>query len=377
MKKKILEFFLVSLIIMIGAGSAIFLFLSRKPPIKEKPQVIAPLVKVVVVHQQDIPVIIQGYGTVKPKNQIQLIPQVSGIILATHTHFVSGGFFRAGDLLIQIDPTDYKLALQKAQAIVAGTRVILDLEKAKAEVARKEWAILTPNIEPPPLVAREPQIKQARAELRAAQAGLMAAKLNLERTSLSLPFDGCIVEKKVDAGQYVMAGQSVGTVYGTKAMEVPIPLENKELAWFNIPASATVKTNYAGEQLAFTGQVVRTGGKIDPATRLVSVVIEVISPFQQGIADKASLVPGMFVEASIQGKILHQVIPIPRYAVHQKNQVWIIQEDRLLVREVKIIRYDQDYAYVAAGLKDKDLIITSSLDAVTEGMKIRYVRGSE
>ena len=386
MPKRRLQPLLVLLILAAAIGAAAVLKLTRKPPAKKVKSVLAPLVKVLTVTRQDVPMLVQGYGTVQPKVQAEVVPQVSGKVVAINPNFKDGGFVKANEPLITIDPRDYELTVQRDQAEVASAEVALDIEKAEAEVSRQEWEQLNPGTEPPsPLIVREPQIRQAETRLQAAQAQLATEQLNLERTRVSLPFDGRVVRETVDLGQYVMSGQSIGNVYSIEAVEIKVPLEDWELQWFDIPVNPVslngsssanrgseveVRASFAGGQHIWQGCVVRTTGEIDKTSRLVSVVIEVPRPFKDANG-RPPLVPGMFVELLIKGKMLENAIIVPRHAIHNANQVWVVREDRLYIKELQIARQDKDYAYVVAGLEDGTVIVVSALDTVTEGMQVR------
>ncbi|GAG31265.1 unnamed protein product, partial [marine sediment metagenome] len=230
-----------------------------------------------------------------------------------------------------------------------------------------------------------PQIRQAQTTLEATKAQLATAELNLERTRVSLPFDGRVISETVDLGQYVTAGQSIGKIYSIEAVEIEVPLEDRELAWFDIPTSSVsingnssaktgskveVRSEFAGSIHSWQGYVVRTTGEIDKTSRLVSVVIEVAEPFK-GANGRQPLVPGMFVELFIKGKTLKKAIPVPRYAIHEANQVWVVHDGRLHIQPLEIVRADQDFVYAISGLDNEAMIVLSSLDIVTEGMKVR------
>jgi multidrug efflux system membrane fusion protein len=390
MPKRKLQVVLVLVILATGVGIAAVLKYTRKPPAKTEKKALAPLVNVLTVSQQDIEMVVQGYGTVQPKVQAEVVPQVSGKVVAISDNFRNGGFIKAGEALITIDPRDYELAVQRAQADVASAEVALDLEKAEAAVARQEWEDLNPGAEPPsPLVLREPQVRQVQTRLEAAKAQLATAELNLERTKVSLPFDGRVVTETVDMGQYAIAAQTIGKVYGIEAVEIEVPLEDWELGWFDIPANPVslngdgsgkrgskveVRAEFAGGAHTWEGHVVRTTGEIDRMSRMVSVVVEVPEPFK-GANGRPPLVPGMFVELLIKGKILKGAVQVPRYAVHNGNQVWVLSEDRLRIRQVQIARQDNEYAYVVAGLEDGAAVVTSALDTVTNGMLVRASGG--
>ncbi|UCC22217.1 MAG: efflux RND transporter periplasmic adaptor subunit [Planctomycetota bacterium] len=386
MPKRRLQPLLVLLILAAAIGAAVVLKLTRKPPAKKVKSVLAPLVKIQTVTRQDVPILVQGYGTVQAKVQAEVVPQVSGKVVAINPNFRDGGFVKANEALITIDPRDYELTVQRAQADVASAEVALDIEKAEAEVSRQEWEQLNPGTEPPsPLIVREPQIRQAQTRLQAAEAQLATAELNLERTRVSLPFDGRVVRETVDLGQYVMSGQSIGNVYSIEAVEIEVPLEDWELEWFNIPvkpvsingnsfgkkgSEVEVIADFAGSTHIWQGHVVRTTGEIDKTSRMVSVVVEMPQPFKDANG-RPPLVPGMFVDLRIKGKILKDALQVPRYAIRSGNQVWVINGDRLRIKQVRIARQDKEYAYVVSGLEDNQAIVVSALEAVTDGMLVR------
>jgi RND family efflux transporter MFP subunit len=373
---------------IIGAGVLVMVILvkSKKLPQRVEKNTPAPLVEVQKLNVRDIQMVVRGFGTVSPKVQVEIVPQVAGKVVYFNPQFKVGGFVRAGEKLLQIDPRDYELALQQARAIVADATVKLDLEKAEAQVARKEWEQLNPDTEPTsPLVLREPQIRQAQALLESARAQLATAELSLERTRLSLPIDAVIVSEKVDLGQFVSVGQSIGVAYGVESVEIEVPLRDEELAWFDIPGNpvsfnggrsadgntvARVETDFAGARHTWTGYVMRTTGQIDKTSRFVSVVVEVPKPFEKSDS-RPPLVPGMFVEVLIEGRVLKNAVPVPRDAVHSGNEVWVVRDDRLHVVPLSIVRTDKDFAYAASGLDDGAQIVVSALDIVTDGMEVR------
>jgi len=377
-------------VLLLGAAATFTLVKLRKPPARTVPEKPAPLVEVQPVQVRDVQVVVKGFGTVTPKVEVQIVPQVSGKVVWMNPNLTAGGFIRAYEEIFRIEPRDYELAVQQAQALVADAQVKLDLEKAEAEVAVREWKQLHPDSEPTsPLVLREPQIRKAEAALESARAQLSVAKLSLERTRVSLPIDVRIVSESVDLGQYVIAGQPVGQAYGMDAVEIRLPLEDKELAWFDIPGEpaladgnagpaertmAEVTAEFAGAVHTWTGYVARTVGQVDKVSRMVTVVVEVPNPFDTS-GGKVALLPGTFVEVAIKGKLLRNAVVIPRYALRQDNSVWLVNGDRLRIQPLKVARADTDFVYATGGVPDGALLVTSSLDVVTDGMEVRTQMG--
>jgi len=298
-----------------------------------------------------------------------------------HPGLVPGGRFKGGETLLEIDSRDYELAVERAQAAVARAETALERERAEAEASREEWDAIHPGEEPDSgLVVREPQIRQAEAELAAARADLAVAVLRLERTRISLPFDGIIRNENVDLGQYVTVGKSLATAFATDVAEIRVPLAERELAWFSIPRtpgssgpSATITTHFGGEEQRWNGRVTRMEAQVDPASRMVTVVIAVPHPFRVNDEHRFPLLPGTFVDVEIAGHELANVIPLPRHAIHEGNVAWVVDEKTLSFAPVTIVRTEGDTAYVSEGIEPGSKIVVSQLDAVTDGMEVRAV----
>ncbi len=372
-RKRHRQFTTSVIVILAGILLTIIMVAVKKPPAKVKYPEVAPLVKTVRLRPSDIEMLIKGYGTVKPKSQVQLVPQVGGRVVELNPQFRAGGVIKAGQEIFRIEPKDYELAVEQAQANVAEAEVKLDIEKSEAVVARREWQQINPGVEPNSmLVLREPQIRQAQALLDSAAAALSKAKLNLDRTSITLPLDICVTEKKVDLGQYIAAGQSVGTAYGIDAVEIAVPLEDAELAWFDIPGSvAEVRADFAGAVKIFNGQVKRTTGQVDELSRLVYVVVEVANQIDEDGAIKDALLPGTFVTVSIKGKTFKNAYAVKRDWIRNGEEIWTANNDVLYITPVEVVRADDEYAYVKLSGSDVIEVVTGSVDAVVDGMKIR------
>ena len=373
-------------IIALGILLTIILIKSRRPPQRKEQEIIAPLVMVKQLKAKDIQMVIRAYGTVSPKVEVDIVPEVSGKVVSVNSDLKAGGLIPAGDQILQIDERDYKFAVQQTNAVVADAQVKLEIEMAEAEVARREWEQLHPDTKPnSPLVLRESQVRKAKAALESAKAQLATAQLRLERTSLSLPFDALIISEKVDLGQYMVAGQPVAVAYGIDSVEIKIPLEDEELAWFDIfedstslnsnralsrKTPAVVKADFAGAEHTWKGYVTRTTGQVDKMSRMISVVVEVPKPFERSNG-RPPLLPGIFALVLIEGKVLKNAMAVPRDAIHDSNKVWIVKDGSLHIEALDIVRADKDFAYAMARVDQNATIVTSSLDTVVEGMKVR------
>ncbi len=373
---------------VIALGATVFLVLTAgKPQLKRsRPPVPVPMVRALKVNTGPQVITIRGEGTVKPLREIQLIPEVSGKVVYTSPALVDGGGFKKGQVLLRIDPVDYELAITLARARVKDSESRLKVAEEEAAAAREEWRLLYKDSsesagEPPALVAKVPQLAAARAKLAADRADLRKALLNLERTRLAAPFNGRVSQENVDIGQYVSIAQPLASLFSTEAAEIVVPLDDAALYWFYVPgftpgtgpgAAVKISAHIAGRALTWSGRVVRAEGKLDERTRMINVVVHVDKPY----ATRPPLAVGLFVTAQIQGRTLENATVIPRAALREDSRVWVVDgEGRLNFRRVTVARLGSRHAIISSGLKDGERVVTSSLNIVTDGMKVRVMPG--
>ena len=172
MKKnsKLLQISIVILFIVAGMSVLVAMKLS-KPKIEKKPPIVY-LPKAFVIEAKIVShnVIIKGHGTVKPLNEIQIIPETSGKIVYISENFINGGIFIKGEILLKIDPVDYQLSVRSSEARVKDSEMRFSLAKQESEVAREEWYLVhkkNRKKEISSLVAKTPQLEAARAKLKA------------------------------------------------------------------------------------------------------------------------------------------------------------------------------------------------------------------
>ncbi len=384
--KKHLRWLLPLVVVALGVAAAGLLVKYGK---KVKPSPVAPLpplVQVIPVQVEDHRFIVRSQGTVMPRTEIQLVPEVSGRVVWIAQSFAAGGFFNEGEALLKIEPRDFELAATNARARLAEARVRLQREEAESELARKEWKSLGQG-DPSPLTLREPQLAEAQAAIASAEAALEQAERDLKRTVIRAPFDGRVSQETVDAGQVVTRGSPVARLYAVDHAEVRLPLSVDELAYLDLPSPlkgyeksepepgplVKLKGNYAGETHEWTGRVVRTEGEIDPRTRMAYVVARVEDPYARSAGgDRPPLAPGLFVKAEISGRLVKDVVVLPRTALRGKERVLIVdKEERLRWRPVEIARASREQVVVRSGLKSGERVCVSPVDVVVDGMKVR------
>lgn len=314
------------------------------------PERAATPVHVIEPQLTDHTVSLELTGSVTPPANVTLTPQVGGRVIELSPNVRAGAQFEAGTTLFAIDPRDYELAVSRAGAAVADAQSALDQLEAESEINRAEWAREYPGREITPLAAREPQLRAAQARLTSARADLAQARLNLERTRIQMPFDGRVIESRIEAGQLVSAGQSYGTVYDLTGLEIVVPIPPSDLARLQGAVGRTLTIQPHDSQTRFEGQVVREGAQFNARTRFVDLYIH-----PDTLQD---LRPGQFVEVTITGPDMTDVYALPGTALIGLDKVRLVQNGR--IEEVQVEVLDQTAEHVITTPFDtaEGLIIT-------------------
>ena len=367
--------------IFVGAGVLFTLMGAARPKIeRQEPEITPPTVFYQMAEQRPVTLDVRAQGEVRPRTDISLTAQVSGKIVDTSNAFVNGGAFEEGELLIQIEDTDYRVAVTSARARVAQAEEALRREEAEAELAQRDFEELGREGDASDLTLRKPQLAQARANFQAARADLSAAQLNLERTAIRAPFQGRVRERIAGEGQFVSPGAQVGRIFSTDIAEIRLPLTDADLAKLGLPIlfvetpenpgpAVELSASIAGENHTWRARVARTGGAIDSATRQISVIAVVDDPYGGGAdEDGTPLAIGLFVDAHIEGKPYADAITLPRSALYGRDRVYVVKaDDTIEARTVSVISSDRNTITIASGIVPGERIVTSPLRGATEG----------
>lgn len=371
----------------VAALAAITMIRNRPEAEIQPPQIAPPGVRVHAVELEDVDLSVISEGTVQPRTESELVPEISGRVISISPSFAEGGFFEEGDTLLEIDPFDYQQAVIAARSQLAQSRLRLAQEEAEAEIAQREWDEIGEG-DPRALTLREPQLEDARAGVAAAEANLVRAERDLDRAEVRAPYAGRVRRKDVDVGQFVTMGASVGTIYSVDVAEIRLPLPDAELAYLDLPLSyrgsatrlgprVTVRTTFAGATHAWDGRIVRTESEIDPVSRMVHVVAEVMDPYSSGPdPNRPPLAVGMYVDAEIEGRRFGRLAVIPRAALRGRDQVMLVDEEsRLRFRTIDILRLTTASIYVRDGLQTGERVAISTVDSPTDGMLVQVTNG--
>jgi RND family efflux transporter MFP subunit len=380
--------FLLALAI-IGGGIAIFKLLesAKADPEKKPPPDNAVVVTVEEARAIGERVIIAAMGTVIPSRSVTLFPEVGGKVVYQSPKLIPGGHFKSGERILRIDPRDYNLMLQQQEAGVRRAEMELATEKARGEVARKEWDLIKDEVQPTEegrkLALREIQLETAQASLSSAKSGLEKARLSRNRTVIKAPFNGTILEEFVDKGQVLAPGARIATLVDSDTYWVRVSVPVDRLPWIKIPGingakegspASVIHKVAQGRTVVREGRVKRLLGDLDMKGKMARLLVELIDPMATNPDSTDFDLPlliGAYVNVEIEGPMLTDVILVSRLSMRDKDKVWINRDGKLEIAQVEVAWVAGEKVYIRDGLEAGDQVVTSHIAAPVDGMKIK------
>ena len=332
------------LFVVAVVGAAILVSTSLKPETSNGLSNRAPDAIAVTVVEPE-PIVFEPsvrlHGVVAARTITEVVPQVGGRVVAVSPAFRPGASFAEGDVLFRIEAADYELAVQRTLSEIEAARSELALLEAQAAAEKQVWDQQFADRKIPDLVARVPQIAAVKARIQSGEAARAAAELSLARTVVRAPFDGRVLQTRLDVGQVVGAGATVGSVFSHDSLEISAPVSSEEMALLGsmVGRPATILRE-RGATLHLAAEVVRQSAALDERTRLRTLFL---AP-----DDAAELTLGEFVAVDIRGDATQDVYRVPAASLTSRDQVWVVDNGSLREREVDLVGSDQDIAIVRA-----------------------------
>lgn len=380
---------LLPLLVLLAALLVVVaLMLTREPPPARAATPRATLVETLSVRSASHQLNVEVQGTITPARQLAVQPQVAGRLTWVHPNLEPGGLIGAGETLFRIDDRDYVLAVEEAQTRVAEAEAQLRLERGRAEVAEEEWQLFKDEIEQngnPALALREPQLASAQAQRAGAEAALQQARLDLARTEVQAPFAALVVEEQASVGQLVSTQGNVASLVATDHFWLQAAVARDRLGYIDIPrytaatgADVIIHYQVGQRRLQRRGQVLHLLGSLSEEGRMARLLIQVNDPLGLARSDSADsaelpLLLGSFVDATITGPALDNLIELPRRALQAGDRAFVVNPDQTLgIRDLDIVWRRADSVLVRDGLSDGDQVIISPLAYAFEGMPLRH-----
>lgn len=410
---------LILVVATVGIGAVLLKTPPQVPKSERRP--VPAVVGVADLELQSVQAFVQAFGTVVAARETRVQPEVAGRIVAMHDGLTDGGLIGNGEILFEIDQSDYQIAVDGAMAEVNVTRFEIEGLRAGVEALRgragqveAELDFLNWNMERLGKLAEQDQAGEAEArEVRSKYAGkraalaalhaqiieqertvdrgiaqtavaesrLAAAKLALSRTKVKAPFDAIVLSESVETGQLVSPQTTVATLAATDVFWVEAAINVAQLK--NIRFSEGRESNGSavritlvtgGESVSRNGVALRPLAQLDPRGRMAQFLIAVQDPLNLRPAATGkgeSILLGSYVRLSIDAGTLENVYAIPRYALRENNRVWVRDANHKLgIREVEVVWRRQDDVLIRDGFKAGDQLVTTHLASVVPGMPL-------
>ncbi|MDX2368347.1 MAG: efflux RND transporter periplasmic adaptor subunit [Colwellia sp.] len=382
---------LVPIVIIVVTIALMMLILKNPPTSKQsKPSKAAQMTVVTTtLTPQNYQVIVQSFGTVKPRTQSVLFAQVSGQINKVSKQFRAGGFFEQGDILIELDDRDHRAEVKIAQASLMSAQQSLQEEGARVKQAEADWKRLGNGQTPNALVLRQPQYEAAKAQVLSAEALLDKVKLSLERTKIVAPYAGRVLKKHVDIGQVISSNIQLADIFAVDTVEIRLPIKIKDLPLMKLPeeyrnaheqsegegndssmiSNVVISSDLMGEQV-WQGKIVRTESAIDEVSQQLYVVAQIIRPYDSEYNQGAQIKMGQYVTANITGREVKNALVIPSSAIYQGSYVYIVQDSLLMRKDIQLGWKNGTESIVTQGLNAGDELVLTSLGQVSSGTPV-------
>lgn len=375
----------------IAVGVAIFsgLVASKPAPVERAPADLGLLVAAEPVEVSTHTISIEVQGLVVPAEEVTMQAEVTGRVTWVNPAVIAGGRVSKGDVLVRIDARDYRLQVSQREADIERARVELELERGRKQVAEREWKLLggdDAGEDARARALREPQIRSARNALAAARSGHDRARLMVEKTVVRAPFNAVVVAENVAPGQLVAPQSLIARLVASDAFHVRAAVPTAQLAAVRVPgvnaeagqgSRVTVRHETGSGSITATGVVVRLLPDLDPAGQMAQVIVSVDDPLALRDGSRQPLLLASHVIAEIDAGTLENVIALPRAALHDGNEVFVMNEGALGVRDVDIVWRNGSQVFVRGGLGEGDRVVTSRITAPMPGMKLRADSGGD
>ncbi len=376
--KRLVNKKVLPVVIFLGACLVASLLMATKPELElQQPTALLPAVMVQTAVLKSETLKVSSEGVLKPRIESTLVPEVDGRVSWVSDALVSGGHFAEGDALLRIEVEDYQAVADVAEAMLQQASV--EQSFAGDEYNRNSKLHRQKLVSQTKYDDSKRRYNLTRAEKVRAQSAFSRAQRDVERTVLKAAYTGRVRSESIAVGQFVRRGEVVAELYSIDSFEVRLPIASDQLHYLTLPAGGSdlqvevkISADYAGSKKTWPAVLVRTEAELDARSRMVFGVAKIAQP-------EGEVLPvGLFVQASIEGKVVENVVRLPRVAVRDDGHILVVDaEDRIHMRRVKLLRTEYDHVLVEEGLSEGERVCISALNVVVEGMKVKPVEQEE
>jgi multidrug efflux system membrane fusion protein len=329
-----------------------------------------------VVKAQDVAVYLDGLGTVQAFNTVTVRPRVEGLL--QKVTFTEGQDVRAGDVLAEIDPIPFKIEVEQAEAKKAEDES--KLANAKVELARDEELFNRKILSQKDLEDQKAMVDQLAAAVKADQAAVDTAKVQLDYTKIVSPIDGRTGIRQMDQGNLVHSGDSNGVVVVTQLRPISVVFTlpeqaigqiHREMGTNELPVLAMERDN---STVAATGKLMVVDNQIDSTTG----TIRLKARFEN--AD-LHLWPGQFVNTRLHITTRKAAVVVPTTVVQRGPDgafAFVINDDQTVAtRPLKTGLVQDGLTIIESGLKPGEQVVVDGQYKLQNGSKVRTAPGRD
>lgn len=390
--KTALKILLPLLVVSIAVGVALA-FVKTKPKAKrQQPVRSAMLVDTIALKPVKRRVQVSAMGTVVPERTVTVQPEVSGLLREEGADFEQGARLAKGAVIARIDDRDSKIAVAQRKTDITRARFEVTLERGRASVAQREWKLLDKGVKTTSLgrslALRKPHLEAAAARLASAESALQQAQLRVERAVVRAPFDALVRDKRAAVGQLVGPQTPLATLVATDRFLVQVSVPVEQLSWIAVPGlnaevgakAKVVQQVGSADGATREGKVLRILGDLDPMGRMARLMVAIDQPLGALDADRSKdgpeaqmpLLLGAYVRVLIEGRELDDVFEIPRAALREGGQIWLVgKDDKLQVRPVQVAWRERESLLIRGELSAGAALVVSAIASPVPGMPLR------
>ncbi len=351
---------------------------SRKTPTQRTPLTTVARVSVFESTATDVEPIITTVGKTRPHLSTSLASQVSGEIVSISSKFESGLAVAKDEWLVRIDPADYQTILSERESILAIAQQRLADETSRSNIAREDWIASGRSPEKASdFTLRKPQLAAAKAETTAAEAAVAKARLDIDRTTITAPFDAIVQSRIASPGNVISVGTALGEIFASAHIEVRIPLTESEASLITLPQqdatsglAATITTPIR-PHASWEALINRVEPTIDSSNQTIWIIGKIETPF----ANNDTFLPiGTSVNVTLNGSTLSNVHILPEIAVVDDAFIWLTTSKNTLSKlsiQIEHTTQDSVFARIAPSPSQTPIhVVTSPLASFREGREV-------
>jgi membrane fusion protein (multidrug efflux system) len=290
-------------------------------------------------------------GTARATESIQVTARISSVI--SRIAFTEGQDVAAGQLLVELDSREIRADLAMAEA---------SLQQSRSQFERSRQLGDT-------RVISQSQLEELEARMKMDEAQVQAARARLDHAFVRAPFSGTVGLRRVSLGDLVGPDTMITTLDDTRTIRLEFTVPENFLSQLEMGMSISAQSSvYPGR--AFTGTVISIDSRVDPVTRVVTIIAKIPN-------DDRLLKPGMFLTVEL-ARARRQVLMVPEEALaprQGRQYVFLVQNGRAVEREVQIGARSPGLAEIRSGVLAGDVVVTEGIQRLRDGAPVRLVSG--